>query len=457
MKPKFYFQYILLAFLAIVLCFSACSSLSTPILPTAAISELPTATATTQAIGSAPSTATSQPATAEPTVTASLENVLPLEFVDQGFAVAPNRSVYYGFLVHNPNATYAIQNSSFMITFYNAAGEVLGEDGPGLIGLVLPNQTLGMSGARWLENAEVASINIELISGEPLVLTENLPTYGVTNSSVCIQDSLAQVRSEIFNPNATIIYWPWISTIFYNADGKIVGSAGGTRIGFLPNSKTGIISWGYCTDDMDHYEIYPSYSVPSTTPEIPADAQPLKVVDSGYAVSGSTLTYAVIIENPNPAYMVDQSLLSVNAYDADGKFLSGQPFLVVNMQPGQKLGISDELALCSGDLVDHIEVAIGSGQFISAQPVTYFTSENVTLQGSKVLGELVNQSGQKIKAFFATAIVYDADGKVIGGGKKTIDAVEADTRVSVEINVAINGTPAYAELYAVLTPKSLKK
>ncbi len=457
MKPKFYFQYILLAFLAIVLCISACSSPSNPISPTATVSQPATNTIMTQTTLGAPSTATSQPATAEPTATASLEKVLPLEFIDQGFAVSSG-SVYYGFLVHNPNATYAIQNSSFMTTFYNAAGEVLGEDGPGLIGLVLPNQTLGMSSGRWLENAEVASINIELTSGEPLVLTENLPTYEVTNSSVCVSPYTVMVRAEIFNPNATIIYWPWISTIFYNADGKIVGSTGGTRIGFLPNSKTGIISWGYCTEDMDHYEIYPSYSVPSTTPEIPADAQPLKVVDSGYAVSGSTLTYAVIIENPNPAYMVDQSLLSVNAYDANGKFLSGQPFLVLNVQPGQKLGISsNELELCSEDVVDHIEVAIGSGQFISTQPVTYFTSENVTLQGSKVLGELVNQSGKKIKAFFATAIVYDADGKVIGGGKKTIDAVEADTRVSVEINVAINGTPAYSELYAVLTPKSLKK
>lgn len=393
-----------------------------------------------------------------PTPTTALPDPVSLELVDQGFTMATNDTVHYGFLVRNPNPYHAVQNSTFTATFFDAAGAVLGTDDLGAIELVLPGQTLGVGDGLWLDDPAVASMSVALTSGEPVVLTEALPSYQVSTGSICSIVHGMGMRAEIFNPYASNILLPRISVIYYDAAGKIIGAGTGYRSGLAANAKTGVLIWGYYGEGMDHYEVYPGYrGIPSLVSNLPSDAQPVKVTASGYTVNGTTLTYSVIIENPNSAYMVDLSVLSVNAYAADGKLVAGEPLRLIHLLPGQKLGISQDLDLCDGDVVDHIEVAIGSGEYTTSQESTYLVSENVTLQEGTVSGDLVNQSGMEIKVFYATAIVFDANDQIIGGGSQTVELIAAGGRVSVQIPVAVNGTPVRAELYAVLTPKSLPK
>lgn len=455
MPSRIGFYRIFLIFVVLVLTLAACSS---PAAQPTSNSQPPVASDTTQPAGVPAAPAATEPPAAEPTATVPLAQPVPLELADQGFAVAPNNTVNYAFLVRNPNPAHAVQNSTFTATFYDAGGAVLGMDDLGAIELVFPGQTVGVSDALWLDNPAVASMTIALTSGEPVVMTEALPPYEVTNSSICNTALGTALRAEITSPYAANVLLPRVSILYFDAADKIIGGGYGYRSGFLANGKTGVLVWGYYAAGMDHFEVYPGYrGIPSLTTTLPSDAQPLKVTASGYALNGSTLTYAVIIENPNTAYTVDQSLLSVNAYAADGTFLTGDPLPVISLLPGQKLGISRELTLCSDETVDHIEAAIGSGDFTAPQQTAYFTSENVAFQDGSVSGDLVNQSGLEIKIFYATAIVYDANGQIIGGGSQTIDTIAADGRISVQIPVTVNGTPARAELYAVLTRKSLPK
>lgn len=449
-------SFLIISFISILTaCSNPATQPSSPALP-------PTASGGQPTTGIDSSTAVTIPpgqaATEPPTAAAPLPEPVPLEIVDQGFSLANNDTVNYGFLVHNPNPSHAIQNSIFTATFFDANGAVLDTDEIGAIELVLPGQTMGVGDGLWLDNPVVASMSIELTSGEPVVLTESLPAYEITNSSICANPGAKALRAEITNPFAADVFLPRISVIYYNAAGKIVGAGSGYRGGLQANGKTGVLIWGYYSEDMDHFEVYPGYrGVPTLTSTLPSDVQPLKITASGYALNGSTLTYAVVIENPNSAYLVNQTVLAVNAYSADGKLLSGDPFRVISLLPGQKLGISRGINLCDGDVVDHIEVAIGSGDFTASGQTTYLTSENVILLDGAVGGDLVNQSGMEIKVVYATAIVYDENDQVIGGGFQTVDVIAAGGRASVQIPVVVNGTPARAELYAVLSPKSLPK
>ncbi len=383
----------------------------------------------------------------EPTAAAPLPDPVPLEVVAQG--IGP--SGHYGFLVRNPNPAHAIQNSTFTATAYDASGNVIGTGRMANLEMVLPGQTLGVGDSIWVEDVEPASVSVALTSGEPVVATEALPPYSITNSSICTAMGFTGVRAEINSPFATDVLLPRISVLYYDAAGKIIGSASGYRSGFAAGSTNGVVVWGGNPVGMDHYEVYPGYrGIPSTTSPIPADAQPLKVTASGYAVDGDRLTYGVIVENPNAGYVVDEAVLAVNVYAADGKFLRGSSWMLVSLQPGQRIGISEQLVLCDGDVADHIEVAIGAGTFTAGQPITYFTSENVALQDGAVSGELVNQSGMDFKVIYAMAIVYDAAGNIIGAGSQTLEAVAAGARTSVQVPVAVNGTPARAELFGVL-------
>lgn len=461
MKPVNVVKHAVLPFMILVLISSACSS---PAAQPASPNPTEAATSVVPQVGSITDTPASQPQdeaatpTLEPTAPPSLADPLPLEVTDQGFSTAANNTVYYGFLVHNPNPSHAVQFSSFTTTFYDAGGAVLDTDELGAIELVLPGQTLGVSDALWLENPPAASMSIALTSGAPVVMTEMPPSYEVTNSSICNSDLGTGVRTEITSPYATNVILPRVSVIYYDPAGKIVGSGYGYRAGFLASGTTGVLVWGYFPPEMDRFEVYPGYrDIPSLVSTMPAGAQPLKVTASGYALNGSLLTYAAIIENPNAAYLVDQSVLAVNAYAADGKFLSGLPLPLFNVLPGQKLGVSQELKLCDGDVLDHIELAIGSGEYTTAQPTSYFASENVAWEGGAVNGDLVNQSGREIKVFYAVAVVYDAAGQIIGGGSQTVNAIAADGRATVHVPVTVDGTPARAELYGVLTRSSLKE
>lgn len=391
-------------------------------------------------------------ATAAPAV---LPDPLPLELADQGYSLAGNETVYYSFLVRNPNPSHAVQFSTFKTFFYDANGAELGTD-EGTIELVLPGQTTGIGSGRWMDNGgATTSMKIELTSGTPVVQTEPLPLYEIVNTSECVYNNFPAVRAEITSPYSTNVTLPRVSVVYYNAEGKISGGGYGYRAGILANGKTGVVISGYKTETTTRYQVFAGYRDLPGTAQPPADAAPLRVSGQAYVQNGSQMTYSVMIENPNVSYLVNQSLLAVNAYAADGTFLSGEPLALMNVLPGQKLGVSREIALCEGDVVDHIEVAVSSGDFVPSQQTAYLASENVSLQDGAVSGDLVNQFGQDIKTVYATAIVYDANGQIIGGGSKTLDLLAAGGRVSVQIPVAVNGTPARAELYGVLTRKSL--
>jgi hypothetical protein len=387
--------------------------------------------------------------------TAPLADPVPLELVDQGYSLTGDEIVNYSFRVRNPNPAHMIQYSTFKTFFYDANGAELGTD-EGTIELVLPGQTTGIGSARWMDNGgATTSMKIELTSGTPVVLTETLPPYEIGNTSECVVNGFPVVRAEVTSPYATNVILPRLSVVYYDADGKISGGGYGYRAGILANGKTGVVISAGKSASAIRYEVFAGYRDLPGPSAAPADASPLQVNGQAFVQDGSRFIYSVMIENPNAAYLVNQSMLAVNAYAADGTFLSGEPLMLTNVLPGQKLGVSRELSLCEGDVVDHIEVAVSSGDFTPSQQTAYFTSENVSLQGGTVSGDLINQLGQEIKIVYATAIVYDANDQIIGGGSQTLDSIAANGRVTVQIPVVFNGTPARAELYGVLTRKSL--
>lgn len=449
------FKRAVLPFVLITFILSACSGGPAATAPALEAPDTAPPAAETPATDSNIPAATPPPAAATATA-APLPDSVPLELVDQGYSVAGNDTINYSFLVRNPNPSYAVQYSTFKTYFYDANNAELGTD-EGTIELVLPGQTTGVGSARWLDDSAVTSMKIELTSGEAVVMTETLPLYEIVNTSECVLNGFLVLRAEINSPYNTNVILPRISVVYYDAEGKISGGGYGYRAGILANGKTGVVISGNKTEATTRYEVYAGYRNLPGTAVLPADASPLTVSGQTFVQNGNNITYGVVIENPNASYLVNQSLLVVNAYAADGTFLSGEPLPLMNVLPEQKLGVSRELTLCEGDLVDHIEVAVSSGDFVSSQQTAYFASENVSVQNGVVTGDLINQFGQDVKTVYATAIVYDANDQIIGSGSKTLDALAAGGRITVQIPVAVNGTPARAELYGVLTRNSLPK
>jgi hypothetical protein len=68
----------------------------------------------------------------------------------------------------------------------------------------------------------------------------------------------------------------------------------------------------------------------------------------------------------------------------------------------------------------------------------------------KVTGVVVNSSSEELKRVNVYAILYDADGHIIGGGNMSLDSLAANSQVPVEVMVVSPVAPARVEIYAGL-------
>ncbi len=76
--------------------------------------------------------------------TAIPDDGLSVEITAQGFGQG-DFSSSFGMILENPNTTYALEDSRYQVTAYDANDVVIGTD-DGYIELLLPGQTLGIGG-----------------------------------------------------------------------------------------------------------------------------------------------------------------------------------------------------------------------------------------------------------------------------------------------------------------------
>jgi len=379
-----------------------------------------------------------------PTEASPLPDPVQIELLEQGFS-APATMIGYGFLVHNPNPSHAVINSVFNVTFTDASGGTIGTD-KGSIAVLLPGQTLGIGSTCWFDTGvNIQSMDVQLTSGEAVVLTEKLPEYEVKNASLGRLLGYTLARAEIASPYPANDNSPRISVVYYDANGKIIGGGSGYRAGLIGNSLNGVVISGIGSEGIDKFEVYAGLSaIPvMLPPELPVDFQLLLLKGSSFTQNEGFLTYNLVVENPNANYLVDRALYQVKAYNSDGALILAHQDLIFSLLPGQMLGISAKYALCEGDVVDHIEVEVSYGQYEPSTQTAYFSFEDAALQAGEgsaaISGTVRNLTNQDIKTINVTAIVYDNSGQIIGGGAQLVDLLPANGSLPVEFQALING------------------
>lgn len=99
-----------------------------------------------------------------------------------------------------------------------------------------------------------------------------------------------------------------------------------------------------------------------------------------------------------------------------------------------------------------------AGRYEAADLLPGFTGENAAYRADRffatVTGEIVSPYGRDITNLRISAIAYDAEGNVIGGGYSFLDFVPAEGRAAAEVTVTTSSDPASVELYGVLSALS---
>lgn len=163
---------------------------------------------------------------------------------------------------------------------------------------------------------------------------------------------------------------------------------------------------------------------PASTPESPRPmpgrdaARDLVIVDSGYTWTAPYVTWAVILENPNPNWFADDVAFYVTFPDAAGTDVTAS-FAAVRLAPGQRtaVGGTEEAPTAPASIV--VEVDVGDWYAADA-PNGEFTFDQVTTVehegGISTTGIVRSSFAEEVAVSVVVAVHRNAAGDIIGGG-----------------------------------------
>lgn len=360
----------------------------------------------------------------------------------------------YAFTLQNPNTGVAFNEISFDVFLQDAAGAVVAEDS-GFVTSLLPGQTLGLGGSVTVaEGVTVAAADIQLSEGTAVTTT------GTKNFTV---DKVLYFPGEQTSVVTGLITSPFdrpfddirVSAITYDAAGAINGG-GYTFINFIPTgSQIGAAVYVTSSSEVASVELHPAVSILSlqdVTAGAPEGAESMEFQDFGYGSNDFNAGYGIMVRNPNPDYAIEFGKYRVTAFDASGNVVGTDEGYIDLVLPGQTLGIGGSLYPQTGQLIDSMEAWVIDGTYVAATDATAFTTENATFVADEffpqVTGNVSNPNTTEKSGVRVSALAYNAEDEIIGGGFAFLDAIPAQGSAPASVGVTVSGQPTRVELYA---------
>ena len=451
-----------LALVTAVLASLACGSSTTQELATAA--QQPTAATTPASINESTKAPTQKPgptATKKPTEPPPSPTPKPeaISLLNQGFG-QDDRQVGFAFIVENPNAGLAIENSQYQIAAYNADGVVVKTDS-GYIELLLPSQKLAIGGTMFLDEGVTASnIEVQLSEGDATP-TDPIPSFTVDSVVYVAGQFSSNATGVVTNPYKRDITNLRVSAVAYNAAGEIIGG-GFTFLNFiLANGTTGVKVSVTSAKDVASVELYPVISgLSSLTADdsLPNGATNLVLSKQGFGQDDQQAGFGMLIVNPNEGFSIESTQYHLTAYAENGNVVAVEEGYVEVLLPNQTLGVGGSTFLEKGVTIARIDVQIKAGKFEKSDVLPFFTAEKATYQASqfssKVTGQIVSPYAKDITYVRVSAIAYNEASDIIGGGFTFLDFAPANGKAAVEVSITTAGKPVTVELFAAVSALS---
>jgi hypothetical protein len=200
-------------------------------------------------------------------------------------------------------------------------------------------------------------------------------------------------------------------------------------------------------------------SAPIPTATLAPAAQPLEVVDRWFAKTApDRLSFAFMVENPDPDLAVTNSRYQVFAYDEGGTQVGKTGRTIELVLPGQRLAVAGvgSMVVPAEAQVARLEVEIEPGQAVASEmkenpltvgqseffPTTYDSSVSVVIENS------LNSPIQNVKV---VALAYDASSAYMSSGVGRIDFVPAQAEAAATIRLETTEEPARIDVYPSLS------
>lgn len=387
-----------------------------------------------------------------------IQAVGDLATVKENFGVDGDEA-YVGFVMKNLNTSLALTGVEYTINIMDGDGIIVGQEN-NIFPWLLPEQKSGFFFRVSLdeENPPPKSYNIVLeyenaeepeLSGDPF-----------SSDKIKLYDSgYWPVVSGIIRNSSTNVYTDVrTSVLCYDADGKIIGG-GYEYIDFIPGGgQNGFASYLDTYGPVELMEVFPIMSYLSEPYEDTAEFWgKISVVDQNFYLSSSDHLYGgVIVQSELDDEILEDAILNVTFYDAEGYVVGHASQKIDYLMPGERLGVTPYIDDFSDDIsLSSFETRVFPGEYAEDFELT----ENVFPVNST---ELVGDYQSDVKVNFSNAytkevnevdvyvLLYDASGIIIGGGTGYTDEPtpaggtgEAEVYVYYDDEVTIDSIEAW--------------
>lgn len=399
------------------------------------------------------------PPTELPTEPPSTPIPEPIRITDFGFGQEEDMGenvVGYAFIVKNPNQELVFEKPQYQVTAYDEEGIVVATDSRD-IGLLFPGQTLGIGGEMFPdEGVKVAKIEVQFINEGEVKASEPAPPFTVDDIAFQKHDYYTGVvTGKVTNLSDVDLSGLKVSAVIYDEAGNIIGGGWTFMTCLAANNSAGLLIPVARNGEIASIELYPTLAKLQDDSGTPEGASDIQLLNFGYGQDNMDVGVGLLFKNPNGDYALEDSQYHVTLYSDEGAVLSADgDFISGLLLPGQTVGLAVPFHLPESDNihVDHVAVQIKSGGFVEAKTGPSFTYENIAFQPDSdwptVTGVVVSPCTNDITNQEVSAIAYDENGKIVGGGNTYLDFIPANGKAEVEVHVTVVGVPSKVELYA---------
>lgn len=402
------------------------------------------------------------PTSPAPTSTPAL--VLPLLIEDSGY-VQDGDTVAYGFTVHNPNPDLTVEASDYRVVAYAEDETALGSQ-RGRIARIAPEAIWGVGGQVRLESsAPVARLDIVLTDGDAAPF---FPTPAFVVDSLAVFRTLGEPRVWA----TAVMHSPYhlgasgvpVAVIFLNEDGDVLSGAM-TYVSYIPGEGQVGLSVSTEVEGVTTARFFPAAGSATTLHDPrtwPAGAVAPEVVAQGFVQDQTSFIWAAEVRNASDRYALQRWRVALTVYDAADRVLATSTAHPSWLLDGQQRALTRRLLLPEDQRADRVAVAILPEDFVPAPEVAglpRFGTEAVTFEAHdlfpKVHGRIVNPTDRDVTYIQVVALLYDAQGAIVGAGATYLDFIPASGKAAVAVHVA--GDAARTEratLSATVTSRS---
>lgn len=187
--------------------------------------------------------------------------------------------------------------------------------------------------------------------------------------------------------------------------------------------------------------------------------QPLTVIAQGFGQDGIAVGVGFVVENPNQNLAIERSQYQIAGYDSSGRVLKTGSGYVERLEPGERLGIGNNLYLPDGTPMTRLEVQLQPSKVIpAAKRSPLLTATNITYLPDryvpKVTGTIQNTQPKDQTFVRVSALLYDTGGRIIGAGFTYVDFIPANGQAATEVSVEVAWQPTRVELWPSRTSLS---